>query len=309
MEPLLSLSIDFYARVFVRIHKSAADVKFLAGKTMVVYNCDTGCGAWETQMVARNKLAKNKSGTGHFWKHVFAASPTSSENCAHCGSVMHLAGPMYAGPLHSPEFIKRILDGLPTASKDTYHTTGRIEGMLNVALEETLPYVDEGVDSPTSTSKTSRYDPAALDLYPFFFIPSVLAKVIHCITPHENALRGALRHLGYRVTRSHTKPGSIKTDAPWEVIWEVMREWAKQKAPIKDGAIRKGAAGWKIMRMEEKKVDGGPANTEDKKEEKPKLEIVFNEALGKEGNQKKLIRYQVNPRENWGPMNRAKGNA
>jgi tRNA (guanine26-N2/guanine27-N2)-dimethyltransferase len=308
MEPLLSLSIDFYARVFVRIHKSAADVKFLAGKTMVVHNCDTGCGAWETQMVARNKLAKNKSGTGHFWKHVFAASPTTSENCIHCGSVMHLAGPMYAGPLHSPEFIQRILDGLPTVSKDTYHTTERIEGMLNVALEETLMPVDDELDSPTSTSKTKRYDPAALDLYPFFFIPSVLAKVIHCITPHENALRGALRHLGYRVTRSHTKPGSIRTDAPWDVIWEMMREWAKQKAPIKEGAIRKGTAGWEIMRMEEKKVKDGTANTEDKKKEKPKLEIVFNEALGKERDQKKLVRYQVNPRENWGPMNRAKGN-
>lgn len=306
MEPLLSLSIDFYARVFVRIHKSASDVKFLAGKTMVVYNCDTGCGAWETQMVARNKLAKNKNGTGYFWKHVFAASPTSNENCKHCSSIMHLAGPMYAGPLHSPDFIKRILKTLPTVSKNVYHTMDRIEGMLSVALEETLPPVDEGTDSPTLISKTQRYDPAALDHYPFFFVPSVLAKVIHCITPHENALRGALRHLGYRVARSHTKPGCIKTDAPWDVIWEMMREWAKQKAPIKDGAIRKGTAGWKIMRLDEQ-PENFATNTNDTTQEKRKVEIVFDESLGKERDLKKLVRYQVNPRENWGPMNRAKG--
>lgn len=316
MEPLLSLSIDFYARVFVRIHKSAADVKFLAGKTMVVYNCDQGCGAWTTQMVGRNKLALNKSGSGHFWKHVFSGAPSASENCTHCGMTTHMAGPMYAGPLHSPEFIKRVLNGLPTVSKDTYQTTDRIEGMLNMALEETLPPREEDVDSPTLTSKTRRYDPAALDLYPFFFIPSVLAKVIHCITPHENALRGALRHLGYRVTRSHTKPGSIKTDASWEVIWEIMREWAKQKAPIRDGAVKKGTAGWNIMRLgKETAAENGSkpndtqGNDQASSEGKPNLEIVFDEQLGKERDTKKLVRYQVNPRENWGPMNRAKGHA
>ena len=321
MEPLLSLSIDFYARVFVRIHKSPADVKFLAGKTMVVYSCDTGCGAWTTQMVARNKLVQNKSGKGYFWKHVFAQAPSTGENCLHCGMKTHMAGPMYAGPLHSPEFIKKILDGLRSVSKDTYQTTDRIEGMLSMALEESLPPLEEDPNSPTLTSKTKRYDPAAIDLYPFFFIPSVLAKVVHCITPHENALRGALRHLGYRVTRSHTKPGSIKTDAPWEVIWEVMREWVKQKAPVKEGAIRQGTAGWKIMGLAKKEatvnaskesINGdasGGKDTDEVSTEQAKPEIVFDEILGKEKDGKKLVRFQINPRENWGPMNRAKGTA
>ncbi|KAF4630180.1 hypothetical protein G7Y89_g7960 [Cudoniella acicularis] len=317
MEPLLSLSIDFYARVFVKIHKSPADVKFLAGKTMVVYNCDSGCGAWTTQMIAKNKLAKNKSGKGYFWKHVFGMAPSASENCGHCGMKTHMAGPMYAGPLHSPEFIKRILDGLPNISKDTYQTFDRIEGMLTLALEEILPPVNEDTDSPTLSSKTGKYDPAALDHFPFFFIPSALSKVIHCITPHENAFRGALRHLGYRVTRSHTKGGTIKTDAPWDVVWEVMREWVKQKAPIKENAVRKGTAGYKILRLDDPtktseddarkgavETDGTPSENSG---EKPKLEVVFDETLGKERDTKKLVRYQLNPRENWGPMNRAKG--
>ncbi|KAH8588593.1 N2,N2-dimethylguanosine tRNA methyltransferase-like protein [Bisporella sp. PMI_857] len=310
MEPLLSLSIDFYARVFVRIYKSAADVKFLAGKTMVLYNCDVGCGAWTTQMVARNKLAPNKSGKGHFWKHVFEAAPAASTNCSHCGMKTHMAGPMYAGPIHSPEFIRRILNGLPKVSKDTYQTTDRIEGMLNVALDETLP-PEENLDSPTATSKTKRYDPAMTDPYPFFFIPSALSKVIHCVTPHENALRGAIRHLGYRVTRSHTKPGSIKTDAPWGVIWDIMREWVKQKAPIKDGAIRKGTAGWNIMRLDEQPkkepIGDAPKGEEEANEAAKHSNIVFDETLGKETNTRRLVRYQVNPRENWGPMNRANG--
>jgi tRNA (guanine26-N2/guanine27-N2)-dimethyltransferase len=310
MEPLLSLSIDYYARVFVRIYKSPADVKFLAGRTMMVYNCDTGCGAWTTQLIARNKLAPNKSGKGHFWKHSFAMSLGASENCSHCGMKTHMAGPMFAGPIHSPDFIKSILDGLPSVSKDTYQTTDRIEGMLTLALGETLPPLEEDENSPTLTKKTQRYDPATVDLYPFFFIPSILGKVFHCLTPHENALRGALKHQGYRVTRSHAKAGSIKTDAPWSVIWEVMREWVKQKAPVKDGAIKKNTAGWAIMGfgkdqpVESNEVD---PQAEASKDEKPKLEVVFDENLGRESSGKKLVRYQVNPRENWGPMTRANG--
>jgi tRNA (guanine26-N2/guanine27-N2)-dimethyltransferase len=91
MEPLLSLSIDFYARVFVRIWKSPVDVKFLAGKTMVVYNCDTGCGAWTTQMIGRNSIKPHKSGKGHYWKHGFGVSPPVGEHCKHCGAKAHMA--------------------------------------------------------------------------------------------------------------------------------------------------------------------------------------------------------------------------
>ena len=43
--------------------------------------------------------------------------------------------------------------------------------------------------------------------------------------------------------------------------------------------------------------------------EKEKFEVVFDEKLGKEKDTRKLVRYQLNPRENWGPMNRAKGKA
>jgi tRNA (guanine26-N2/guanine27-N2)-dimethyltransferase len=319
MEPLLSLSIDFYARVFVRITKSPADVKFLAGKTMVVNNCDTGCGAWITQTIGRNKLTKDKNGKSFFWKHVFGQASSGGDNCPHCGMKTHLAGPMYAGPIHSADFIKRILDGLPNVSKDTYKTTDRIEGMLNLALEEIFP-VEEDPNSPTAPSKTRRYDHSVIDLAPFFFIPSALSKVIHCITPHENAIRGALRHLGYWCSRSHAKPGSIKTNAPWDVIWEVMREWTRQKEPVKKGAIRENTAGYRIMGMDKEKkpvakgengnadgAEGSHQKAMDDTLTQKKFEVVFDEKLGREKDMKKLVRYQLNPRENWGPMNRAKG--
>ncbi|ROV91666.1 hypothetical protein VMCG_09263 [Cytospora schulzeri] len=305
IEPLLSLSIDFYARVFVRVRKSPAAVKFAAGKTMIMYNCDTGCGAWTTQPLLKNKSAPNKNGKGSFYKHQMTQGPTADQHCEHCGFRTHLAGPMYAGRLHSPDFVKRILDKLPEADKEVYGTTERIKGMLTTALEEHLEEI--GTEGRPKSKEEAL---AEIEPYPFFFLPTQLARTIHCATPGEDLLRGAIRGLGYRVTRSHCKPGSIKTDAPWSVLWEIMREWTRQKAPIKEDNIKPGTPGFRILGLKAKdqptepKEDG--ADAEGEKEEE-KRAVIFDEKLGREKNKEKLIRYQMNPRENWGPMNRAKG--
>lgn len=292
IEPLLSLSIDYYVRIFVKIRRSPAQVKFLAGKTMVVYNCDNGCGAWETQLLARNRKAANKSGTGSFYKHGPALAPTTGLNCPHCDTRMHLAGPMYAGPLHSPDFIKKILDDLPKASDDIYGTKPRIEGMLNTALEETLPPPED--DLPTD--KEDEF--AALEPYPFYFHPTTLAGALHCICPDEDSFRGALRHLGYEVTRSHCKAGSMRTNAPWSIVWHIMREWTRQKRPVKTKNIGENTPAYNLLRL------GG---TEKKDDEIDNLEVVFDQRLGRDRSKPGLVRYQSNPKENWGPQSRAKG--
>lgn len=320
IEPLLSLSIDFYARVFVRIRKSPAAVKFQAGKTMIVYSCDSGCGAWSTQLLLKNKPVPNKNGQGNFYKHTLAQGPSAEHKCEHCGFKTHMAGPMYAGHLHSPEFIQRILDKLPEAPKDVYGTTDRIKGMLTTALEEHLEEV-----MVEGTNKTKEDELAELDHYPFFFYPHQIAGALHCVTPGEDALRGALRGLGYRTTRSHCKAGSVKTDAPWSVIWDVMREWIRQKAPIKEKNIKPGTAGYALLKLGEKskaeksaeKAVEEPAEKAaetvttdaavDERENEKKPEVVFDEKLGREKNRERLVRYQMNPRENWGPMNKATG--
>ena len=49
---LLSLSIDFYVRVFVRVYTSAIEVKDAATKLMYVYQ-SSGCDSFYTQAVGR----------------------------------------------------------------------------------------------------------------------------------------------------------------------------------------------------------------------------------------------------------------
>jgi tRNA (guanine26-N2/guanine27-N2)-dimethyltransferase len=92
IEPLLSLSIDFYARVFVRIRHSPAEVKKLASKTMIVYNCDEGCSSWVEQRLGKAKECTNKNGNGTFMKFGLTQGPTASPMCDHCGTKMHVRG-------------------------------------------------------------------------------------------------------------------------------------------------------------------------------------------------------------------------
>ena len=338
IEPLLSLSIDFYVRLFVRVRKSPLDVKFLCGKTMIVYGCDHGCGAWATQFLGRH-MKHASSDTN--WKYSIAQAPSADRLCEHCGSKMHIAGPMWGGPLHNPAFIEKMLENLEAVDKDVYQTKARIEGMLDTALDE-LAVNSETMDfrgmrkvlQDGSMEIIPKVPAEAIDHHPFFFLPSALCKVIKAQAPAEALLKGALRHAGYRVTRSHCKPGSIKTDAPWTVIWEIMREWVRQRSPIKEGALQEIHAGWKILQAMRREDDVAEANGEanggtvgrgthentpdivteailptitERPTNVKRMKVVFDEKLGKDKPGRRLVRYQENPRENWGPMRRARG--
>ncbi|KAF5023675.1 hypothetical protein F66182_4241 [Fusarium sp. NRRL 66182] len=340
IDPLLSLSIDFYTKFFVKVTKSPQSVKFLASKTMLVYSCDSGCGAWETQPMLRSKPAPNKKGNGAFYKHTMAQGPSADRHCEHCGFKMHINGPMYGGHIHSQEFIQRLLDQIPNADRSIYGTMPRLEGMLRTALEEHLPgpEVQEPVDPKDAQLAT-------VDQYPFFIIPSRLANVLSCVTPSEDMVRGALIHLGYRTARSHCRPGSIKTDAPWSTIWWIMSEWIRQKSPVKKASIKKNSAAWKILSgagivgqekpeaaeetakddtsaMEgieqqgssEAAVDASSANASNGEngsvpsELELRKTLVFDENLARlvrRRGEQKYVRYQMNPRENWGPLAKA----
>ncbi|EGP88635.1 uncharacterized protein MYCGRDRAFT_69290 [Zymoseptoria tritici IPO323] len=333
IEPLLSLNIDFYARVFIRVQRSAADVKFLAGKTMLVYGCDHGCGAWNTNMLGRNTKQTSKNSAFHF-KHTIAQAPSADRLCDHCKSKTHIAGPMWGGPIHNAAFIEKILSDLSSADSEVYQTTPRIEGMLSTALDELSVNEDPLPHRFESSEIIPKIPAETIDSFPFFFNVSTLSKVLHCIAPGDAAIKGALRHAGYHITRSHCQPGSIKTNASWAVIWEVMREWVRQRSPIKEGKLKEGTAGWEIMKKARKedvpeengkeKVPGETPEIAVDVEPRRKVpgevgrtfRVVFDEALGRDPERdsrlkggRKVVRYQMNPRENWGPMTKAKGSA
>jgi tRNA (guanine26-N2/guanine27-N2)-dimethyltransferase len=175
---------------------------------------------------------------------------------------------MYGGPLHNPSFIDKMLDLLPSLDKQTYKTLDRIEGMLETAYDEMHMFDKEELFAKSKRNEKakrnfSRLNEVAIDHHPFYVIPSALSRTIHCQAPSDAQLRGAFRHLGYKAVRSHAKPGTIKTDAPWTAIWDIMREWVRQKSPLKEGSLREGMPGYRIMqKLQVAEDDNEQVNTE-----------------------------------------------
>ena len=360
VEPLLSLSIDFYARVFIRVKKSAAEVKNLASKCMLVYNCDSGCGAWRTLPLGRAKTEMGRRG-GEFVKYSLAPAPEGGAGCEWCGFREHIGGPMWGGELHEEGFVRRLLEAVEDADEEVYTTLPRIRGMVMTALDECtftrnpipvavpkvrrtagegaeeggeLVAVEGDADAAMSAAEAATTIPAATTpnitpsietatpptppypplLHPYFFLlPTRLSKTLHSISPTQASLRGALLSLGYPVSRSHCRPNSIKTTAPWIVIWEVMRQWVERYAPVKVESLNVKGPGIRVLKGLGRDSDGGSTGWEEVR--KVVGEVKFDEELGRDrersrgGKQggKREVRYQMNPTRGWGPMKAAKG--
>ena len=87
---------------------------------------------------------------------------------------------------------------------------------------------------------------------------------------------------GYRVSGTHANPLGVKTDAPPEVVWDVMRAWVKQhpgKGP------EPGSYAAKLLSRE------------------PAIAVNFSRAPGAVSAAKLggLARFLPNPEANWGP--------
>ncbi len=68
---------------------------------------------------------------------------------------------------------------------------------------------------------------------PLYYTISHLCNIIHSNCPPLLKFRSALLHAGYRVSITHTSAEAVKTDAPSEVIWDIMRAWVGEKLASK----------------------------------------------------------------------------
>ncbi|KAJ3043061.1 tRNA methyltransferase 1 [Rhizophlyctis rosea] len=250
--PLASFSIDFYVRVFVRVYTSAAQVKAAAGKSGLVYSC-IGCKTFETQQIGKtydlDGLGKGGPVTG----------PVVNQACQHCGKRSHTGGPFWAAPIHDRQFLAQMLRHIKAEPKK-YGTSPRMQGMLTVAFEE-LPI-------------------------PLYYTLPALTGVVHSNTPPMSGICSAILHLGFKVSISHAMAGSIKTNAPSTVMWDIMRKWVEEN-PVKRQLPN--APGTIIL-------------------QKPRtLDISFTKHPNADPPSRKikLVRFQENPTRNWGPMAKA----
>ncbi|CAN6864806.1 unnamed protein product [Brassica oleracea] len=251
--PVLSVQIDFYARVFVRVYTSASAMKNTPLKLSYVYQC-IGCDSFHLQSVGRS-LPKHNS-----VRYQAGLGPVVPQDCTHCGKKYNMGGPIWSAPMHDQEWVTSILNGVKSM-KDRYPAYNKICSMLTTISEE-LPDV------------------------PLFLSLHNLAATLKCTSPSAAMFRSAVINAKYRVSGSHVNPLGIKTDAPMEIIWDIMRCWVKNH-PVK--AQSPDHPGSVILSKE------------------PSHQADFSRHVGSlsKAQVKKVARFLPNPEKHWGPKVRA----
>ncbi|XP_050135093.1 probable tRNA (guanine(26)-N(2))-dimethyltransferase 2 [Malus sylvestris] len=251
--PVLSVQMDFYVRVFIRIYSSASAMKNSPLKLSYVYQC-IGCDSFHLQPIGRT-VTKNTS-----VRYLPGFGPVVPQECSDCGKKFNMGGPIWSAPIHDQEWVTSILSDVKSM-KERYPAYDRISAVLTTISEE-LPDV------------------------PLFLSLHNLCATLKCTSPSAVIFRSAVINAGYRISGTHVNPLGLKSDAPMDVIWDIMRCWVKNHPVKPQPADQSGTV---ILAKE------------------PILQANFARAVASlsKAQTKKVARFLPNPERHWGPKLRA----
>jgi len=200
IEPLISLHLDFFIRVFVRVHHGKIHVKKSCSKVGYVLR-DPFTHAFTTYTATRVEETKNGGVKYH------PATPPQVTDVPYAKRLVQ-AGPLWLSNLHNLDFVKRVQSRIAARSESTWVTKKRLCGLLEACLEE-LP------DTPFYYHVMKDFG---------IILKSSLMKLV--------ILRSAIINAGYRVSSSHATTDILKTDAPISAIWDIFRAYLKDKVNL-----------------------------------------------------------------------------
>jgi tRNA (guanine26-N2/guanine27-N2)-dimethyltransferase len=265
IEPVLSVGMDFYVRVFCRVLDSKAPVNDLSLQCGLVYQSML-CQSFH--IVPHGQKGGKKG-------NVYQATRLKHGTCTETGGTFKIGGPIWLGPMHDREILARALERLGQDGggsdkaklfPDTKYlkTKERLQGLLTACLEE-LPNA------------------------PLYYKVSDLAKTLHVSALPALQFKSALVNAGYEASGYHKEPDAIKTTAPPNVVWDVLRAWAKLHPPKPP---KEDTAAAKILAVE-------PTTT---------IDFTLAPSVVQQSKVTSNVkRFPMNPEANWGPKPRATG--
>ncbi|KAK1273372.1 putative tRNA (guanine(26)-N(2))-dimethyltransferase 2 [Acorus gramineus] len=251
--PILSVQMDFYIRVFVRVYTSASAMKNTPLKLSYVYQC-VGCDSFHLQCIGRT-FTKNNS-----VRYMPGFGPVVPQECSDCGKKFNMGGPIWSAPIHDQEWVVSTLADIK-AKKERYPAYDKIYSVLTTISEELVDV-------------------------PLFLSLHNLCATLKCTSPSAVMFRSAVINAGYRISGSHVNPLGLKSDAPMDIIWDIMRCWVKNHPVKPQPADQSGTV---ILSKE------------------PTLQANFARAFASlsKAQAKKVARFLPNPERHWGPKLRA----
>lgn len=192
--------------------------------------------------------------------HVIANSaPDIPSCCPHCGRSIVIGGPLWLGPMHEPSFVNSVVNRLSAAfgtdGKGPYGAGGELTPAaqgISLSASAAAAYdlrPSSCVRTPAHDGGSNNADTVAasrkrllgiirsiqeeeLDIPLYYDVATLCSRMRLPVLPLPD-LQAALVNCGYRVSGSHCTPNCVKTDAPNEAIWDILRVWARLNS--KDG--------------------------------------------------------------------------
>ena len=175
-----------------------------------------------------------------------------------------MGGPIYSDKIHDPEFLKALTEFVSSEKGQQMGTYNRMLGILSVVQEE-------------------------LHDIPLYYTIDKLCCTLKLEMIPSLKMRSAILHEGYRVSLSHACKNSLKTDAPIELLWDILRYWAKSH-PVSSSRMHEGTALKVILSKEATKEYNFD-----------KIHPQANPPSRKDA----LSRFPENPAAHWGPGTRS----
>jgi tRNA(guanine-26,N2-N2) methyltransferase len=184
-----------------------------------------------------------------------------SVTCPDTGARMLMGGPYWADAIHDPSFVTAVMEELTKARSRRRRRHGRAPAAAAAAAAATT------ADAQSPLQSTPEPLGGALGGYaaearvrgmlsvareelpdaPLYYDLHSLAKTLRCTAPPLAVLRSALLNAGHRVSGSHACPLAVKTTAPPEVVWDILRCWVRDRQPLARPPDPDSAAG-RILR-------------------------------------------------------------
>lgn len=253
IKPILSVGMAFYVRVFVEVNNDKRGVTNLSLNIGHVYQ-STKCGSFIT--LPHGQMGGNKG-------NVYQSIRLNPSCCPETGAPFKVGGPIWLGALHDQNVIKTALERLSnekgsSPKMELIATRKRIQGLLTSVSEE--------LDTP------------------LYHTIADLCRTLHCDSPPLKQIKAAIFNAGYQVSGYHKDPNAVKTNAPNDVVWDIMREWIKRNPPKKTPPENSPAT--KILSKE------------------PSITVDFTIPESMKGTDT-VSRFPRNPERHWGPKRKA----
>jgi tRNA (guanine26-N2/guanine27-N2)-dimethyltransferase len=239
IEPMLSVSIDHYVRVFVRVWKGRPRSALQSGRAALVLQSSAcpnfqlvpfGAATAATDSISSADTDAASTAGATAGGSAVAEWPSL---CTETGAAMQVAGPVWALPTNNADWLQRVIAALEALQLTTDAATA-------AAAVESAEYskLDNASPQQLRLGTAHRLLPllravqSELPDVPLFVRLKDLSRALGLSkSPRWGTVAAALQSAGYTVSAHHREPTAIKSDAPLSAVFDVMRCWAAAHPP------------------------------------------------------------------------------